>query len=170
MNCETFNDLLPEYLDETLPAGEQAAVREHVLKCGTCQRTLAREEASAKSIRFSFNRETEGLSLRPEIRQNILIAANQPEAAPSIRENIRACWASLWRQPAWAGAVLFCLLLLVFGALFYLHPAKRSSAQASTYVIDVPLQTETYIYRRHNNTVVDAVVTGVSVIDAKLID
>ena len=35
-----------------------------------------------------------------------------------------------------------------------------------TCVIEVPIQTEMHVFRRQNNMVVDAIVTGDSVIDA----
>jgi Putative zinc-finger len=172
MNCKQFNDQLPDYLDKTLPAAVLATARDHVHKCDACQRTLARQEALAKSIRRSLHHETERLSLRPETRRNILNALKQPELSPPFREGIQTFFISLWRQPAWAGAILLCLLLLVFGGHFILRPATRfappmtAKNERITYVFDVPIQTETHVYRRQNNMVVDAVVTGAGVIDA----
>ena len=159
MNCESFNDRLPEYLDGALPAAEQADAAEHVQKCGDCRRALARQEAFAKSIRLSFDRETKGLSLRPETRRNILNAL-EPGVRPSVWESIRASSAIVWRQPAWSGAVLFCLLLIISGSHFYRRPTKDTvMGGRNDCVIDVPLQTEAYVYRTQNNMVVDAVVT-----------
>ncbi len=172
MNCENFNDWLPEYLDETLSAAEQAAAREHVQKCGACQRALAQQEAFAKSIRLSFNHETQRLYLRPETRRNILNAQKRPGLPPTAWENIQTFFAVLWRHPTWAGAVLLCLVLLISGSRFHLRSAKHSSPQATvkddriTYVIDVPIQTQMHVYHRQNNMVVDAVVTEISVIEA----
>jgi anti-sigma factor RsiW len=172
MNCENFNDRLLEYLEGTLSAAEQAAAREHVQQCGACQQALARQEAFAKSIRHSFHLETQRLSLRPETRRNILNALKQPGSSPTAWENVQAFIAVLWRRPAWAGAILLCLVLLTSGGRFYLSSAERSSARGTvredrmTCVIDVPIQTETRVYRRQNNMVVDAVVTENSVIDA----
>jgi hypothetical protein len=172
MNCENFNDRLPEYLEDTLSTAEQAAAREHVQKCVACQQVLAQQEALAKSIRLSFNRETQRLSLRPETKRNILNALKRHEIPPTAWENIQASFAVLWRHPAWAGTVLFCLVLLISGSRFYLDSARHSSAQATlrddriTYVVDIPIQTEMHVYRRQNNMVVDAVVTEISVIDA----
>jgi hypothetical protein len=172
MNCENFNDRLPEYLDETLSLAEQTTAREHVQKCGACQQALARQEAFAKSIRLSFNRETQGLSLRPETRRNILNALKRPELRPTAWESIQTFFAVLWRQRARAGAVLLCLWLIIAGSHLHRHPAQHSSPQASApearniYVIDVPIQTEMHVHRRQNNMVVDAVVTKVSIINA----
>jgi anti-sigma factor RsiW len=46
MNHRTARQLLPAILDHTIPAGLEAAVREHVDGCGRCRRTLAEFEAS----------------------------------------------------------------------------------------------------------------------------
>jgi hypothetical protein len=170
MNCQDFNDRLPEYLEDTLSAAEQSAVREHVQKCGVCQQALARQEALAKSIGLTFNRETQRLSLRPETKRNILKALQQPELPPTTWENLQAFFAILWRHPAWAGTALVCLVLLISGGRFYLDSARHSAAAVkedrATYFVDVPIQTERYVYGRQNNLVVDAVVTDTCVIDA----
>jgi hypothetical protein len=172
MNCENFNERLPEYLEDTLSTAEQTAAREHVQKCDACRQALARQEALAEFIRLSFNRETQRLYLRPETKRNILNALKRPGFPPTAWENIRAFFAVLWRHPAWAGTVLICLVLLICGNRFHLDSARHSSAQATvkadrlTYVIDVPIQTEIHVYRRQKNMVVDAVVTEISVIDA----
>src|SRR5271157_2737664 len=147
MNCENFNDRLPEYLEDTLSIAEQAAAGEHVQKCGACQQALAQQEALAKSIRLAFNRETQRLSLRPETRLNILNALKRPEFPPTAWENVQAFLTVLWRHPAWAGTVFLCLVLLICGSRFYLDSAKHPFAQSSvkndrvTYLIDVPIQT-----------------------------
>jgi anti-sigma factor RsiW len=46
MNHFTARQLLPAILDHTIPAGLEAAVRDHADGCGRCQRTLAEFEAS----------------------------------------------------------------------------------------------------------------------------
>lgn len=171
MNCENFNDQLPEYLDGTLADGEQAAAREHVEKCVGCQRALAWQEAFAKTLRLSMNRQTQGLSLRPEMRRNIKKATEARAPLPTVLESIRAFFAFNWRRPAWAGAAMLGLLLLVFGNYFYQHPAKdfvqriADKGDRYTYVINIPIQTETHVDRNQNNMTVDALVTGDSVID-----
>lgn len=46
MNHFTARRLLPSILDHTIPAGLEAAVRDHADGCGRCQRALAEFEAS----------------------------------------------------------------------------------------------------------------------------
>ncbi len=172
MNCEKFNDRLLEYLEDTLSLADQAAAREHAQKCVSCREALEQQAAFAKSIRFSFNRETQRLSLHPDTRRNILSALNPPKIPPAAWENIQAFFAVLRRYPVRVGAVLLCLVLLVSAGSFYLGSIKHSSPQATvkddriTYVVDVPIQTEMHVYRKQNNMVVDAVVTEIGGMDA----
>jgi hypothetical protein len=173
MNCQDFNDRLFDYLDDTLSPAEEVAAREHAQQCGSCCRALEQQQAFAKSIRFSFDRETQRLSLRLDTRRDILSAVTRPKVPLTGWENIQAFFAVLRRQPAWAGAVLLCLvLLLTFANRLYLALGKHPSPQARvtdnriTYVVDVPIRTEMYLYRRHNNMVVDALVTEISVMNA----
>jgi hypothetical protein len=171
MNCETFNDRLPEYLEDTLSAAEQAAAREHLGKCAGCQQALAQQEALAKSIRLSFQLETQRLSLHPTTKQNILNALKRREFPPTVWESLQAFFAVLRRHPAWVGSAFLCLVLLITGGRFYFGSGRHSSTQATvkndriTYVIDVPIQTEVHVYRRQNNMVVDAIVTETVVIN-----
>ena len=46
MNHFTARQLLPSILDHTIPAGLEAAVRDHADGCGRCQHALAEFEAS----------------------------------------------------------------------------------------------------------------------------
>jgi anti-sigma factor RsiW len=169
MNCETFHDLLHEYLDETLEARVQAAAHEHLRQCEACRRACLREQALAKSMGQTFARATAGLSVRPGLRQNVL-QAMESEAAPA------GAWRRGWHGimsirlwPAGAVAAILGVLLLFFGVHYFHRLGKDSSsqtvAQASypTYVIHVPIQTQTHVFRRQDNIIEDAIVSSTSV-------
>jgi hypothetical protein len=159
-------------LEDTLSAADQAAAREHVEKCGVCQKTLAQQETFENSIRLSFHRETQGLSLRPETKRTILNAVKRAESSPTLSESIQAFFAAIRRYLAWVGIVVVCSVLLISARRFYLGSTMNSSAQATvkddriTCVINVPIRNEMPVYRKENNTVVDAVVIENSVMDA----
>lgn len=171
MNCEKFNDQLPEFLDETLSAAEQAAAREHVQNCVACRQALAREEALAKSIRLSFDLETQNLSLSAETRQSILKAWKQRELGrASAWERLREwCTIHPWK-PALAGLVFFCCVLLFISGSRLLPPQPPARGSGEIYIIDVPMQAEVHLYRRQGNRVVDALVTGATVINASFLE
>ncbi len=169
MNCNNFQAVLHDYLDETLDAEDQAAAREHLQQCGDCRRAVMREETFANSIRHSLDRATAGLSLRPEMRRNVLKALESEPRQPNA-------WLHAWRsfisttvQPARASAALLCLLLLFSGVQFYRRTAKdyppKTTAQASQYswVVHVPIPAQTYVFQHQNNAVVDAIAASVAV-------
>jgi hypothetical protein len=151
MNCEIFNQRLPEYLDEALAAGELAAAREHVQSCDVCQRAVARQEAFAKSIRLSIEREIGGLSLAADTRRNILSAVTRPER--------RETFAFFWRHPVWVGAAVLALLISI-GFI------RVSKINRDVCVVDVPIRAEAHFYHRERGLVVDDMVTETTVIDA----
>jgi anti-sigma factor RsiW len=154
MNCEKFNEQMLEYLDETLPAAEQSAARDHIQTCHECQRSLARQQAFAKSIQGSFVMDTQGLALRPETKRNILSSVR--------RGNI---FEIFWVRAALAGAAVACLAAFLITGARYHSMAKTNH---DTLVVDVPTQTQTHIYRRQKNMVIDDVVTETTDIEAVL--
>ena len=169
MNCNNFKAVLHEYLDETLHAEAQAAAREHLQQCGDCRRAVMREETFANSIRHSLDRATAGLSLRPEMRRNILKASESNSARPNtwLHTSQNFIWTAM--RPARASAALLCLLLLFFGVQFYRRTANDSppttTAQASQYswVIHVPIPVQTHVFQHQNNAVVDVMAASVAV-------
>jgi anti-sigma factor RsiW len=169
MNCNNFKARLHEYLDETLDAEVQAAAREHLDQCSDCRRAVIREEAFAKSLRHSLDRATAELSLRPEMRCNILKALESNSPPPSTWWLTCQNFICNIVRPARASAALLCLLLLFFGVQFYRRTTKESlakaSAQASQYsrVVHVPIPAQTHVFEHQNNAVVDAISASVAV-------
>jgi len=169
MNCNNFKAVLHEYLDETLHAEVQAAAREHLQQCGDCRRAVMREETFANSIRHSLDRATAGLSLRPEMRRNVLQASESNSTLPNTWLHTCQNFICTAVRPARASAALLCLLLLFFGVQFYRRTAKdsppKTTAQASQYswVIHVPIPAQTYVFQHQNNAVVDAMAASVAV-------
>lgn len=167
MNCETFSDLLQEYLDETLEAQVQAAAQEHLRQCDACRQAFRRQQALAKSLRHCLDRATAGLSVRPGMRQDVLQAL---KSEPVTSSN----WWSAGRRfiplrPAGAVATLLGLLLLSVGIQVYRRAANDGAsptiAQTGHYtcVINVPMQTQTHVFRRQDNTIEDAVISSAGV-------
>jgi len=175
-NCETFHDLLHELLDETLDAGSLAFAQQHLEQCGSCQRAFLREQAFARAMRASLERATAGISVHPQMRQNVIRAlAPTPARANPWRHGWQSLVPFLIRPTA-AAAALFGVILLLLGVRFYRQEARESSsktiAPGGLYacVITVPLQTQTHVFRRRNNTIEDAVVFGAGIGSASLLD
>ena len=176
MNCEEFKGRLYEYLDETLAGDVQASVGEHLRQCGGCRRAVLREKAVAQSLRHSLDCATAGLSLRPETLRNVLEAW---ESKPIPTNG----WMHAWQwfisspiRPVGAGAALLGALLLFFGLQAHRQPAENSASPGiaqtgrDAYVVDVPIQTQTHLFRRQNGTVMDAITPSVAVGHARFPD
>lgn len=169
MNCEHFNDRLYELLDETLDDQTQAAAQAHLNQCEDCRRIFLREEALAKSMRNSLDRATGTLALTHVARRNIL---NSLEAKPGLSK----FWAFAWRKfvlpPKQLIAVsvtllLVLLLLLVSGIYRRLRVDSATQSIAgvghTSYIVDVPIQTQTLTFRVERNTIVDTLVPDATV-------
>lgn len=175
MNCQDCNDKWYEYLDETLDVDTQAAMREHLRQCEDCRRALRREEILAKSIRHSLDRAVAGLSLLPETRRTVL----QSLASNPVSSNaLMRAWRRVMLFPIrtiGAGAALLVGLLLVLALLFHRRAADEPNPESTartgqgTCVIDVPIQSQTRVFRRQNNTILDGMVAGVSVSHARIL-
>jgi anti-sigma factor RsiW len=169
MNCKSFNDVLHEYLDETLDAEDQAAAREHLRRCDPCRSALLRERAFSESVGRSFDRTTAGLSLRSGMRQDVLRALESEPASSSAWSGILRRLFSLRLRPAGAMATFLGVALLILVAALHHHVSRDSAPQAVSQtgpvacVIHVPIRTQIHVFRRENNTVEDAVAYGTCV-------
>lgn len=172
MNCHAFSDLLYEYLDGTLDAEVQAAARQHLQHCDACRHALLREQAFSNLMRQSLSQAAAGLSVRPGTRHRVLKA---------IESRSTSVWARLvaWKsfiliRPGLAAALLLGGVLLIFGTTFRHRSAQADSLQGNeqnglcTCVIDVPIQTQSHVFRRQGNTVVDSIVADLSFAHAGL--
>jgi len=176
MNCETFHDLLHEFLDGTLDAGLQAFAQEHLGQCDSCRRAFLGEQAYAKTMKRSLEQATAGISLRPQMRQDIIRAlASAPAGASAWQRGWQSVVHFLTRPAGVAAALLGVILL--FLAIRFHGPEDRNLASKPTapsgpyaWVITVPLQTQTHVFRRHDDTIVDAIVSNASVGSASLFD
>jgi predicted anti-sigma-YlaC factor YlaD len=173
MNCQEFQDRLYDYVDDTLGSDVQARVREHLRSCGDCRRALLCERAVAQSISHSLNRATGNLSARPEMLRNVLEAW---ESRPILSNG----WMRAWRwfisnpvQPVSAGAALLAALVLFVGlSAVHQHAADSVSQGVAkppqiTWIIDVPIQTQTHLSRLQNGVVIDAIALGVAIDHAR---
>jgi hypothetical protein len=164
MNCQEFNNVLGEYLDESLGATTQDATRRHLQECVECRRAVEGHTIVGESIRRGLDRASAQVSLRPGMARDILKAL---EAEPAAANG----WVRAWRRfvpvhfrPIAAFAVVLGLLLLVSG-LFYrlMNHGSSNGAAFDDYVVDVPMKTETHVFERDGDVVVDAMMPQASV-------
>jgi len=169
MNCQNFNERLYDYLDNTLPGDLKSGFQEHLQECDQCRQALLREKAVAQSMRCSLNRATAGLSLHPQTLRNPRAACEPKPVSPN---SLTLSWDWFISNPLrtlGAGAALLGALWLLVGVPALRHGAGDSGSQAIAdslhvaCVIDVPIQTQSHLFRRQNGAVVDAVSQGMAV-------
>jgi anti-sigma factor RsiW len=174
--CETFHDLLHEFLDGALDARLQAFAQQHLAQCDSCRRVFLGEQASAKKMKLSLEQATAGISMRPQMRQDIIRAL---AAAPAGQSAWQRGWKSvvlLLMRPTGVAAALLGVILLSIGLRFRRPEARDSTSKAIApsgpyvCVITVPLQTQTHFFQRRNDTIEDAVVSGASIGSAGLFE
>jgi len=161
MNCESFQGVLHEYLDESLDAETHAEARLHLQHCGACRRTLAREQAFAHAMHQSLGEGASGLSIRPGMRQDILDAV----AARSYRDNslfAALTWPMVFR-PVLAAAALLAVGLVLYKGAAHLHPARSvlpiqaPASGSGAWVVDVPFQVQRHVFQRQPGAVLDSI-------------
>jgi anti-sigma factor RsiW len=97
MNCRHFQDQLPEYVDQSLPAARQADADQHLAECQACLQALDRERRLAAALSVRLRDDAAKISLRPETRDRIMAALSQPAAPSKV---------SRFAFPNWRGLVV----------------------------------------------------------------
>jgi hypothetical protein len=136
MNCLECQDLLSDYLDNSLPSSTHSAVKIHLHNCCTCQDVLLDLE---KIVNF-------GLNLAP--RSNIVAKSLPP---PNILTNnpLPTTTASFWKrrvQLSFSFTQAILLVLVVSGLWFYQSSKTdptvgvMASSESSVSLIDLDAQ------------------------------
>jgi len=168
MNCGEFNKRLYDYVDNTLESSVRASAREHLRNCDDCRRALLREQTVAQSIRHSLDRATANLSVRPETLRNVLEVSEPKPIRPNLLIQTWQWFISSPLRPVSAGAALLGAIVLLIGLQTHHQSAENATSQAAaqarqdTWVVDVPIQTQTHVFRRQNGTVVDSIAPGLA--------
>ena len=134
MNCGRFQKQLLEYVEGTLSTETRAEAERHLAHCDSCRQTLSREQRFAQALSGSLRQETETLTLRPEIRLNLLIAARRKPAPPTMMESVMG----LWNRFAWPMAISMSALLIV-SCLLLVHFSRSRAGTTETARSDEPI-------------------------------
>ena len=107
------------------------------------------------------------------MRQSVLRALELKPASSNTWSRAWQSFISIRIRPAGAAAVFLGALLVFLGVFFriqyYLQTAKNSAPQTIARtghyacVIYVPMQNQTHVFRRQDDTIEDAVASGASV-------
>jgi len=172
MNCQRFQDLLEEYLDEALPPAGHAAASQHVARCAACHEVLERRQGAGRALSDGFRQITRPLKLQAKVQQRVLHALPTVSAA---RDAQFRCWFS--GRLAWPLAAAACFL--VVGTILYPHftgprshelaanssPDRVPPASAS---IQVSYRVPTYTFQKDESFVRDSLVYQTVVVSGRL--
>jgi anti-sigma factor RsiW len=162
MNCEHFQKQLLEFVDGTLSGDARAAAEQHLANCDACRQAVHQEQRFAQVLSDSLRQETEVLKLRPEILQNLLVAARRKPAPPTLAESIMG----LWNRFPWQAAISMSVLLAVSCLVIVHFSRPRTSTtemarsdEASPYPvvsIQIASRVPTWKFHKEGNQVIDA--------------
>lgn len=160
MNCRSFQDRLYEYVEGSLSTGAQAAADRHLAGCSACRQAVSKEQRLAQTVSHGLRSGAKRLTLRPEIRSQILAAA-EVESRPPVRESVAELWKRLFRL-----AVIPVSLVLIAGCLLvrYLPSAETRRTETagaaqngrSIVSIQISYRVPTYKFHQEGAQVVDS--------------
>lgn len=161
MNCRRFQNQLYEYVEGSLSAGAQAAAERHLAGCSACRQAVRKEQQFAQILSNRLRQGTESLTLRPDIRHNILTASRCKPASRGVVESI----VDLWNRFAVPAAIAVSLVLAVTFLLIRhfsgvrMHDMETARADGRNLQPAVSIQIScrlpTCTFRREGNLVVD---------------
>jgi anti-sigma factor RsiW len=159
MNCQSFQENLYEYLDETLSPAQLAAAKAHLVGCDVCRAAVKREQQLAQILSGGLERIAEAVTLETADQQRLAAAVQRKIAPAPARPHV-----PFWKYLISPYAVSALLIIAIFAAHFFLaghHPkgaiARAPETKASPDVqVNLSYCAPSYIFRREGNFVVDA--------------
>lgn len=161
MNCHCFQDQLFEYVEGSLSADALAAAERHLAGCPACRAAVQHEEALAQQLSRRLRQRAAGLKLSPEIRREILAAAQRGPIPPALTDYLVAWW-KRYAVPLSVGATAVAL-----GAALWLNPlpggrrsgvetAQRSDhSRPAAVSVQLSCRVPTCQFRREGDRIVD---------------
>src|SRR5688572_25052068 len=114
MKCEVCQELLEEYLDGELSAGEQEQINAHLITCADCSENFSTLSAEQEL----FSRYDHELEVPPFLWTRIAqhTVAAEKAKKPGWWERL----GSLFAAPSFVGAVTILLIAIAFGAVYFI--------------------------------------------------
>ena len=175
MNCQSFQNELPEYAEGSLAAGRRQAADRHLAACADCRRRLQQELRMAETLARGFQQITGPLTLPPGFQERLL-AALQNNGEPTVVP-LRKPIPTGWRHLVWPASLAAGVLITCF-RLSHLVPDVWPPGRAALSVAASQPQTEmvlhfvfcvpTYTFHRDGNQVVDVLANESCTVDITL--
>lgn len=138
MNCEEFQELMFEYLDGSLSAGERETSDAHLGRCRVCQQALQQEQQRAQFLSKGLRQEMAALTLNPGLRGHI---EHNLISRPKV---------VLWARFAWPLGIAASLALVAAILL-----AGRSAAASRPVNVEASYREPVHVMRKEGNRIID---------------
>jgi anti-sigma factor RsiW len=172
MNCEHLQEILYDYLDDTLSPAEKASAEKHLLGCSACRQALQREVLLAQTLSDRLKQGVEKIAMDTNAQRGIVRAVQRRIAHPFERLSF-SFWSRLAVPVAASGLVLIGAIWL--GHRFFTrqnsHPNAPVSLITSSYEVPVhdSYAVPTYIFQREGGLVIDALTDDTRSMDGALL-
>src|SRR5579872_238729 len=105
MKCERLQEILYDYLDDTISPAEKACAEEHLLGCSACREELQREVLLAQALCGRLGQAVGKIALDSNAQRRIVRAVQRNVGKPSERRSF-SFWGRLAVPVGASGLVL----------------------------------------------------------------
>lgn len=102
MNCKKYENLMIEYLDQSLSQTRTEEVNRHLQHCETCSRTFSQHQQFATSFKHTMTQQTSHLRFTPSFDPETVATEASPTPRASGRRAPLSGWFGLQLKPAFA--------------------------------------------------------------------
>jgi anti-sigma factor RsiW len=172
MNCERLQEILYDYLDDTLLAGEKASAEKHLLGCNACRQELQREVQLAQTLTNRLGQTAEKIALDDNAQRRMVKAVERSIASPS-EHFFFSFWPRLAIPFAASGLVLIGAIWIGYRFFAGQHLPSNEPVSLTTSSREVPVHDSyavpTYTFRREGGLVIDALTDDTRFMDGALL-
>lgn len=172
MNCERLQEILYDYLDDTLSPAEKASAEKHLIGCSACRQELQREVLLARTLSDRLGQVVEKIALDTNVQKMMGRAVHRRIAKPS-EPLLFSFWIRLAVPVAASGLVLIGAISI--GSRFFSgqHPNSNSPVSLTSSSREVPVHDSyavpTYTFQREGGLVIDALTDDTRSMDGALL-
>ena len=172
MNCERLQQILYDYLDDTLSPAEKASAEKHLIGCSACRQALQREVLLAQTLSDRLGQGVEKIAMDTNAQRG-MVRAVQRRVAPPLERLPFSFWGRLAVPVAASGLVLIGAIWIGHRFFAGQHPNSNSPVSLTTSSQEVPVHDSyavpTYTFQREGGLVIDALTDDIRFMDGALL-
>jgi anti-sigma factor RsiW len=172
MNCERLQEILYDYLDDTLSPSDKAWADKHLLGCSACRQELQREVLLARTLSDRLGQVVEKIALDTNAQQGMVRAVQRKVGNHSERRSF-SFWGRLAVPVMASGLVLIGAIWIGYRFFAGQHPNSNSPVSLITSSREVAVHDSyavpTYTFQREGDLVIDALTDDIRFMDGALL-